>query len=150
MVAHNSTRGNSSKKQHKKLVAILINDMYFFKNRGIKSVGFLSKTKQPENIHASKSQWIKYIPIVFLWEQNVWQKEVLLIHAQKMTFIILWKKNWYKWKLKYYSKTFLNQWEPIGSRKLQTKKLWEIFHSKSEIRTYEQDIIYKLRAYSRK
>ena len=54
MVVNNSIAWNSSKKQHEKLVAILINYVYMiFLKRGIKSVGLLSKAKQSEQMHRS-------------------------------------------------------------------------------------------------
>ena len=59
--------GVSSKKQHEKLVAIMINYMYsFFKKRYRISVGCPSKTRQSEEIHRSAFQQIEDISIEFL------------------------------------------------------------------------------------
>ena len=58
--------GVSSKKQHEKLVAIMINYMYsFFKKRYRISVGCPSKTRQSEEIHRSAFQQIEDISINF-------------------------------------------------------------------------------------
>ena len=65
MVGNNSTRLSSSKKQHEKFLAILINYMdTFFRKRGIKSVAFISK--QSQKVHIRTFQYIKYISIAFL------------------------------------------------------------------------------------
>ena len=71
------------------LVAILISNMGFFKNRVIKSVGFLSKAKQWEKIHKNKFQKIKYISTVFFVRKNVWQKYCLAEKMAILNFIIL-------------------------------------------------------------
>ena len=70
-----------------------------------------------------------YFYCIFLEKQSL--AEVLLTHAEKNGFVEFhhfMKKE----RLSNSSKTFLNQWEPMGFCKLQTKNMWGNFHDKIE------------------
>ena len=62
--------------------------------------------------------------------KKVWQKYCLLI--QKKNGFVEFHHFMKKERLNNSSKTFLNQWEPIGYCKLKTTKMWGNFHNKIE------------------
>ena len=55
----------------------------------------------------------------FLTTQKVRQKYCLFVQNLFIEFPQFWKKNRHSWSLTNSSKTFLNQWEPMGFHKLQ-------------------------------
>ena len=66
---------------------------------------------------------------IFL-RRKVWQKYCLVM--QKKNSFVEFHHFMKKERLSNSSKTFLNQWEPMGFCKLQTKKMWGNFHDKIE------------------
>ena len=85
-------------------------------------MGFLSKAKQSDKIH--KVHFIRSNILLLYFYEKQSLAEVLLTHQKKNGFVEFhhfMKKE----RLNNSSKTFFNQWEPMGFRKLQTKKKCE-------------------------
>ena len=85
-----------------------------------------SNINQFEKIHRSTFQYIEDISIVFIrriWRQpvrkNVRQEHGLFTQNKCLSRISSFlQKNRHRWRLNNSSKTFLNQWESMGFRKL--------------------------------
>ena len=111
----------------------LINCMYttFFKKEVyIKFSGIPVKS---QTVWQNSYKYISLDQIYFyciFMRSKVWQKYCLLM--QKKNGFIEFHHFMKKERLNNSSKTFSNQWEPMGFRKLQRKKMWGNFHDETE------------------
>ena len=73
-----------------------------------------------EQIHWKTFQWIVDICTAFLRHKKLGRSIAYLCRTNLfIEFPQFWKKNRHSWSLTNSSKTFLNQWEPMGFHKLQ-------------------------------